>query len=225
MDIQYNRNEDMKTDELPANDAEDPEVKADEEETTTTTTTKDATTGDSFKASLDLNDDIDLETTVIFLPNIWSLMPNSIEYQTISDAYKNLIENPPMSPEDDADEPNEDEMAPLDDAQTAPIKTTDEQGDEKMVEAKQEEDGVSLAAQGGDSVKPDPDASKPLKAQKIIIIISVLIFSPNLAEHRKIHIAFLLPLFFSNLMSSVSRTKREFFLIVFIVLFKGGEQH
>ena len=42
-----------------------------------------------------INDDKDLETTVMFLPNVWSLMPTSEEYKNIVEAYKEYIENPP----------------------------------------------------------------------------------------------------------------------------------
>lgn len=94
MDIQYNRNEDFKTVILP--------------NTTTTSTTaasksdameqaegKDDTDASVTEATLLLDDQKDIETTVIFLPNIWSLMPNSAEYVKMVEAYKNFIENPP----------------------------------------------------------------------------------------------------------------------------------
>jgi len=47
-------------------------------------------------ATLSLNDQKHLENTIIFLPNVWSLMPNSVEYQKLVDEYKAFIENPPV---------------------------------------------------------------------------------------------------------------------------------
>ena len=52
----------------------------------------------NFNVKLSLNNDNDIETTVIFMPNVWSLMPNSIEYQQFVDLYRNLIENPDLAP-------------------------------------------------------------------------------------------------------------------------------
>ena len=75
MEIQYNRKEDYRTVILPKQSDLNGDTKPD--------------------ATLSLNDSKDIETTVIFLPNIWSLMPNSIEYQKVVDAYKEYIENPP----------------------------------------------------------------------------------------------------------------------------------
>lgn len=46
---------------------------------------------------LSLNDDRHVENTVIFVPNVWTLMPTSAEYEQIVEAYKNFIENPPLS--------------------------------------------------------------------------------------------------------------------------------
>jgi len=98
LDIQYNRNEDYKTIILPQNsyskekkslDIDDAAEKLNESEQNSGSTKKP-------EATLLLNDDKEVETTVIFLPNIWSLMPTSIEYQKIVEAYKNFIENPPV---------------------------------------------------------------------------------------------------------------------------------
>lgn len=47
---------------------------------------------------LSLNDDRHVENTVIFVPNVWTLMPTSAEYEQIVEAYKNFIDNPPPPP-------------------------------------------------------------------------------------------------------------------------------
>ena len=45
---------------------------------------------------ISLNDDRHIENTVIFLPNVWTLMPTSVEYEKIAAAYKDFIDNPPL---------------------------------------------------------------------------------------------------------------------------------
>ncbi len=118
MDIQYNRNEDFKTIILPNNK----NTSCNSNSTSSSTSSKNSsssieptataaqrTDGPKQKilddessakqtlteATLLLNDHKEIETTVIFLPNVWSLMPNSVEYQKIVESYKNFIENPP----------------------------------------------------------------------------------------------------------------------------------
>ncbi len=124
MDIQYNRNEDVKTVSLSSKtskssktdeqhgESENQEATDKNEEDVPTTDSasdlngyasksdKSCVPNASNKIKLDLNDDKDIETTVIFVPNIWSLMPNSIEYQKIVEAYKNYIDNPPIDEEE-----------------------------------------------------------------------------------------------------------------------------
>jgi hypothetical protein len=75
MDIQYNRSEGYRT--VVKHDVMDGEQI------------------DSEQNMLDLEEDSEIETTVVFLPNVWSLMPTNIEYQKIVEAYKNFIDNPP----------------------------------------------------------------------------------------------------------------------------------
>ena len=87
MDIQYNRNEDFKTIILPT------KLSAGSNEATGEESAQRAAT----EATLMLNDDKDVETTVMFLPNVWSLMPNSVEYQKLVESYANFIENPPVA--------------------------------------------------------------------------------------------------------------------------------
>ena len=126
LDIQYNRNEEYKTIITPTQtavvDSSTSSNTSTSATTITTTTTKkgadgctnngDETTQEStnsssssntvistnFNAKLSLNNDNDIETTVIFMPNVWSLMQNSIEYQQYVDLYKNLIDNPDLAP-------------------------------------------------------------------------------------------------------------------------------
>jgi hypothetical protein len=85
LDIQYNRNEEFTTSPLVggpavANGQEDAEMTESSEATVS-------------RNGVLTNDDQDVETTVIFLPNVWSLMPNSIEYQRIMEAYKRLVDH------------------------------------------------------------------------------------------------------------------------------------
>lgn len=79
MDIQYNRNEEYKP------------VKESSAEPTLDQN-QNGIDDSIHKPSLTFNDDPDIETTVIFLPNVWSLMPNSLEYQKIVESYKSLID-------------------------------------------------------------------------------------------------------------------------------------
>ena len=85
LDIQYNRNEDFKTIILPN------KLNSESNEATGEESAQRAAT----EATLMLNDDKDVETTVMFLPNVWSLMPNSVEYQKLVEGYANYIDNPP----------------------------------------------------------------------------------------------------------------------------------
>lgn len=48
--------------------------------------------------SLSVNDDRHIENTVIFVPNVWTLMPTSVEYDKIAETYKSFIDNPPLPP-------------------------------------------------------------------------------------------------------------------------------
>ena len=206
MDIQYNRNEEIKTIELNENMAkngdqettsalpDDATVTSVNESTGITNTTSASTTAPSsiaYKASLDLNDDNDVETTVIFVPNIWSLLPNSIEYQQIVEAYKNFIENPPLEPEEeevvvakeDEDQKMDEEQSRADqdvnvkeeaDDVDAAENQMDAQSDELPLVKKEESssavDDDDLANQ--DNLKQDSEASKSLKALKIIILLN-----------------------------------------------------
>jgi hypothetical protein len=95
LDIQYNRNEDFKTIILPS--ASKPETM----DTTANKETPEAESGaDIAQATLALDDQKEIETTVIFLPNIWSLMPNGAEYAKVMEEYRNFIENPPQNEEE-----------------------------------------------------------------------------------------------------------------------------
>jgi hypothetical protein len=73
LDIQYNRNEEYKT------------VK-------TSNLTESSSNDNENRPNVTFNDDPDVDTTVIFLPNVWSLAPNSLEYQKIVEAYNKLID-------------------------------------------------------------------------------------------------------------------------------------
>jgi hypothetical protein len=206
LDIQYNRNEEIKTIELNENMAkngdqettsalpDDATVTSVNESTGITNTTSATTTAPSsiaYKAALDLNDDNDVETTVIFVPNIWSLMPNSIEYQQIVEAYKNFIENPPVEPEEeevvvtkeDEDQKMDEEQPRVDQDDNvkeeandvdAAENQMDGQSDELPLVKKEESSSVvdddDLANQ--DNLKQDSEASKSLKALKIIIFLN-----------------------------------------------------
>jgi hypothetical protein len=103
LDIQYNRNEDFKTvicnDQMITSTDENNCVVSSKETPSNEIETA-ATTADSnvVKATVCINDEKNIETTVIFLPNVWSLMPNSIEYQKIVQNYRNFIDNPPQTP-------------------------------------------------------------------------------------------------------------------------------
>jgi hypothetical protein len=88
LDIQYNRSEGYRTVIVP--NATTVEVTGDNESPNETPST----------AKLYLNDHKYIETTVIFMPNIWTLMPNNIEYQKIVDRYKNFIDDPNYIPPD-----------------------------------------------------------------------------------------------------------------------------
>lgn len=82
MDIQYNRNEDYKT--VVTKSESDATESMDTSSSFSTT-----------KAKLELDDHDDIETTVMFLPNVWSLMPTTNEYNKLVEEYKNFVENPP----------------------------------------------------------------------------------------------------------------------------------
>jgi hypothetical protein len=73
LDIQYNRNEEYKT------------IK-------TSNLTETSPNDNENRPNVTFNDDSDVDTTVIFLPNVWSLTPNSLEYQIIVEAYNKLID-------------------------------------------------------------------------------------------------------------------------------------
>jgi hypothetical protein len=80
MDIQYNRNEGYRT-----------VVKHFQYENNS----EENSAEETAEETVQLNEDRDIETTVIFLPNVWSLLPTSEEYKQIVEAYKNFIDNPP----------------------------------------------------------------------------------------------------------------------------------
>ncbi len=157
MDIQYNRNEETKTVKLPKTSrihngdshGEDGDEKMDAE---ATTNGADSTSDD--EELLDLNDDNEIETTVIFLPNVWSLMPNSIEYQKIIDAYKNYIENPG---DEEAASQKQGEQTESNGANAACGGTANQ------------------AVAGGDTVDTS-DASKAIKALILYLKISYIIY-------------------------------------------------
>ena len=207
MDIQYNRNEEIKTIELNENMAkngdqettsalpDDAAATSVNESTGITNTTSATTTTPSsiaYKAALDLNDDNDVETTVIFVPNIWSLMPNSIEYQQIVEAYKNFIENPPLEPEEeevvvakeDEDQKMDEEQSRADQDANVKEEANDVDAAENQMDAHSDElplvkkeesssavDDDDLANQ--DNLKQGSEASKSLKALKIIIFFKL----------------------------------------------------
>jgi hypothetical protein len=109
LEIQYNRNEEYKTIVTQTSIIESiTNNTITSTSTTNATTTNDESSSSSsstpillnsnFNVKLSLNNDNDIETTIIFMPNVWNLMPNSIEYQQYVDLYKNLIENPDISP-------------------------------------------------------------------------------------------------------------------------------
>lgn len=208
MDIQYNRNEDVKTVELNENLAHASTTTITTAAETETPAPDDTDANDAnsagitnptssqatvaYKAALDLNDDSDIETTVIFVPNIWSLMPNSIEYQQIVEAYKNFIENPPIEEEKvegelvegeqkmDTEQDNMKEEA-NDGGNLDADNQMDPPGDEALV--KKEESIVDDELTSQDNPNQDSEASKPLKALKIIIFF-INIF--NYLQQQKI---------------------------------------
>ena len=157
MDIQYNRNEETKTVKVAktsrtqngdiAETHSDSSNGKEDEKMEANTADVDSTIDD--EELLDLNDDNEIETTVIFLPNVWSLMPNSIEYQKIVDAYKNYIENPP------------DEEAST---QKQESKQTEQSSDKAQADpnslAKESTDATQAGAGTVDAI----DASKSIKA-------------------------------------------------------------
>ena len=222
MDIQYNRNEEVKTIELNENLAKhsDKETTAEAAVAAATSTANatpdEADTNDStgntnptsslpssqasaaYKAALDLNDDSDIETTVIFVPNIWSLMPNSIEYQQIVEAYKNFIENPPIE-----EEKEEEEEQKMDEEQTSvPVEqenlkeetnthglnedatSAENQMDAPVDEIKKEESFADDDLTSQDNIKQDSEASKSLKALKIIIFLITISFNISHLEEK-----------------------------------------
>lgn len=86
MDIQYNRNEEYKAvSKTSSNLAGEPSSNDNENLPCVT-----------------FNDDSDVDTTVIFVPNVWSLTPNTLEYQKIVEAYKNLIDSDDVITIDDS---------------------------------------------------------------------------------------------------------------------------
>ncbi len=83
MDIQYNRSEGYSTVVVPTSTPNDTcEYQAEAKNT----------------AKLCLDDHKYIETSVIFMPNIWTLMPNNVEYQKIVDQYKTFIDDPNYIP-------------------------------------------------------------------------------------------------------------------------------
>lgn len=98
---------------------------------------------------LQANEDADVENTVIFLPNVWSLMPDSDEYQRIVEAYKNFVDNPP------------DEITPT-------TTTTSDESTEKKNET------VGQVTAGVDeSVKPESSDNNQTQQKALKIFINV----------------------------------------------------
>ena len=96
MDIQYNRNEEIRT-VVVGNDLTDA-VASDSScvvQSNDNDVSENVVSGGGGGATLSMNDDKAVETTVIFLPNVWSLMPTSLEYQKILEAYTNFIHDDP----------------------------------------------------------------------------------------------------------------------------------
>ncbi|CAF0707138.1 unnamed protein product [Brachionus calyciflorus] len=85
LDIQYNRNEEFKTTVIKTNcTTSNHDIKADDKQQEK-----------QDEEALLLDDDKYVENTVIFLPNVWSLMPTNIEYQKQVESYLKLVENEP----------------------------------------------------------------------------------------------------------------------------------
>lgn len=170
MDIQYNRNEETKTvkvaktsrtqnGDVGETHSDSTNGKEDEKMEAANTAGVDSTIDD--EELLDLNDDNEIETTVIFLPNVWSLMPNSIEYQKIVDAYKNYIENPP------------DEEAST---QKQESKQTEQTSDKAQADPNGLAKESTDANQAGAGAVDASDASKSIKALISYLKIILLIF-------------------------------------------------
>ena len=167
MDIQYNRNEETKTVKVAKTTRtqngdvgethSDRSNGKDDDKTEGNTAGVDSTIDD--EELLDLNDDNEIETTVIFLPNVWSLMPNSIEYQKIVDAYKNYIENPP-------------------DEEASTLKQESKQTEQTSDKAQADPNGLvkesTDANQAGAGAVDASDASKSIKA--LISYLKIIIF-------------------------------------------------
>lgn len=96
LDIQYNRNEEIRTvvvgDDLTDAVASDSSCVV---QSNDNDVSENVVSGGGGGATLSMNDDKAVETTVIFLPNVWSLMPTSLEYQKILEAYTNFIHDDP----------------------------------------------------------------------------------------------------------------------------------
>lgn len=183
MDIQYNRNEDFKTIILPTNS----KVNEERVETADATSTSNTTTNKP-EATLLLNDEKDVETTVIFVPNIWSLMPNSIEYQKTVEAYKNFIDNPPPPhPTQQQQTPNKPSIVDASSKsvhiESKPDHLEQQQEQEvEMFEEKQEsdhkivEDDFEDSKNGQTEVNSIEDLTKSLKALNYKHFLKILIY-------------------------------------------------
>lgn len=94
LDIQYNRNDNYRIVVRPSGQVTTNGSASNGE----TSTNSDANNGVSGEPQqyLSFNDDRHIENTVIFLPNVWTLMPTSVEYDKIAEAYKSFIDKPPI---------------------------------------------------------------------------------------------------------------------------------
>ncbi len=109
MDIKYNRSEGIKTVVSQNKTTDDGDsMKIAETEDSPLLNVQSKTT-----ARLNLNDNKYIETTVVFMPNIWTLMPNSIEYEQILDTYKRFIDEPDYLPPDFLNAPVVTKTSPL----------------------------------------------------------------------------------------------------------------
>jgi hypothetical protein len=95
LDIQYNRNEEYKTTKVVNHSTASTYLSNSNNSTVSDQTTSEKSeSAASEKEMIDFDDDSEIESTIIFLPNVWSLMPNTIEYQKLVELYKNYVENP-----------------------------------------------------------------------------------------------------------------------------------
>lgn len=98
LDIQYNRNENFRT--VLRSIQHQMSVESGQSTATDANSSDAAKNGDEKHPeqqqlpTISLNDDRHVENTVIFLPNVWSLVPTSADYEKIVAAYREFIDNP-----------------------------------------------------------------------------------------------------------------------------------